>query len=159
MHFQDVVQYQRERLRNPWVRIPMAILGSAIVLGMLPMIAASPVRGNPGTWMILALAATTLPLLVLWLSPAPWLWTGGRASHTPLLRGVVQSALFNGALLLGILAVYTAIWSLDIWSRLRLAKDLELERKKAIAPEVADLNALQVFKGGFAQRSCVQIFL
>ena len=121
MHFQDVVQYQRERLRNPWVRIPMAILGSAIVLGMLPMIAASPVRGNPGTWMVLALAATTLPLLVLWLSPAPWLWTGGRASHTPLLRGVVQSALFNGALLLGILAVYTAIiflWHLeDSWIR------------------------------------------
>jgi hypothetical protein len=29
---------------------------------------------------------------------------------------------------------------------------LKLERKKAIAPEVADLNALQVFKGGFAQR-------
>lgn len=109
MHLQDIVQYQKERFRNPWTRIPMFILGAAILLGVLPMIAASPARSNPGAWMVLGLAATTLPLLVLWLSPAPWLWTGGRASHAPLLRGVLQSAVFNGAILLGILAIYTAI--------------------------------------------------
>ena len=121
MHYQDVVQYQKERLQNPWVRIPMFILGCAVLLGMLPLIAASPARTNPGTWMVLALAATTLPLLVLWLSPAPWLWTGGRASHAPLLRGVLQSALFNGAILSLILALYMAIIFLtdleDSWAR------------------------------------------
>jgi hypothetical protein len=121
MHFQDVVQYQKERLQNPWVRIPMFILGCAVLLGMLPLIAASPARTNPGTWMVLALAAITLPLLVLWLSPAPWLWTGGRASHAPLLRGVLQSALFNGAILSLILALYMAIIFLtdleDSWAR------------------------------------------
>jgi hypothetical protein len=121
MHLHDIVQYQKERLRDPWTRIPMFILGCAILLGVLPMIATSPSRSNPGTWMVLGLAATTLPLLVLWLSPAPWLWTGGRASHAPLLRGVAQSALFNGALLLAILAIYTAItfvWELeDSWVR------------------------------------------
>ena len=99
----------------------MFILGCAILLGMLPMIVASPARSNPGTWMVLGLAAITLPLLVLWLSPAPWLWTGGRASHTPLLRGVVQSAVFNSAILLTILAAYMAIIFLskleDSWVR------------------------------------------
>jgi hypothetical protein len=109
MHFQEVVQYERERLRNPWVRLPMFILGCAIVLGMLPLIVVSSARSNPATWMVLGLAAVTLPMLVLWLSPAPWLWTGGRASHAPLLRGIAQSALFNGAILLLILALHTAI--------------------------------------------------
>jgi len=121
MLFQDVVQYQKERLQNPWVRIPMFLLGGAVLLGMLPLIAASPARSNPGTWMVLCLAATTLPLLVLWLSPVPWLWTGGRASHAPLLRGVLQSAFFNGTILLLILAVYGAIIFLsgleDSWVR------------------------------------------
>ena len=99
----------------------MFILGFAVLLGMLPMIAASPARSNPGTWMVLGLAAITLPLLVLWLSPAPWLWTGGRSSHAPLLRGVVQSAVFNCAILLLILALYMAIIFLsdleDSWVR------------------------------------------
>jgi hypothetical protein len=121
MHFQDVVQYQKQRLHDPWVRIPMFLLGGAVLLGMLPLIAASPARSNPGTWMVLALAATTLPLLVLWLSPAPWLWTGGRASHTPLLRGILQSAVFNTTILLLILAVYMVIIFLsdleDSWVR------------------------------------------
>ena len=99
----------------------MFILGCAILLGVLPMIAASPARSNPGAWMVLGLAATTLPMLVLWLSPAPWLWTGGRSSHAPLLRGVVQSTLFNSAILLLILAIYMTIIFLsdleDSWVR------------------------------------------
>ncbi|HWQ09221.1 MAG TPA: hypothetical protein VN436_08945, partial [Holophaga sp.] len=70
MHFQDVVQYERERFRQPWVRIPMYILGCAIFLGVLPMLAASQARANAGAWTVLALAALTLPPLVLWLSPA-----------------------------------------------------------------------------------------
>jgi two-component system sensor histidine kinase AlgZ len=109
MLLQDVIQYERERLRNPWVRLPMFILGGAIVLGMLPLLVASSARSNPATWMVLTLAAVSLPLLVLGLSPAPWLWTGGRASHAPLLRGIAQSALFNAVLLLLILAIHTAI--------------------------------------------------
>lgn len=121
MHFRDVVQFERERLRQPWVRIPMFILGCAIFLGVLPMLAASQARGNAGAWTVLALAALTLPPLVLWLSPAPWLWTGGRASHAPLWRGMVQSAVFNGALLLLILALCMGVFFLakleDSWFR------------------------------------------
>jgi hypothetical protein len=121
MLLQDVIQYQKERIRNPWVRLPMFIIGCAVLLGVLPLIAASPIRSNPGTWMVLGLAAITLPLLVLWLSPVPWLWTGGRASHAPLLRGIVQSAIFNSVILMAILAVYTAIIFLakleDSWAR------------------------------------------
>ncbi len=109
MLFRDVIQYQKERLRDPWVRIPMLVLGGAILLGLLPMIATSQARGNPGAWLVLVLAAATLPLLILWLSPIPWLWTGGRASHAPLWRGIMQSAAFNGATLLLVLAVYMAI--------------------------------------------------
>jgi Histidine kinase len=109
MLLQDVIHYERERLRKPWVRWPMLILGGAIVLGMLPLIAISPAWRNPATWMVLGLAAITLPVLVLWLSPAPWLWTGGRGSHAPLLRGAAQSALFNAGLLLVALAAYIAI--------------------------------------------------
>ena len=105
MHVREVVRYQRERLRQPWVRIPMFVLACAIFLGVLPLLAASRARGNPGAWVVLALAALTLPPLVLWLSPAPWLWTGGRSSHAPLWRGIVQSAVFNGGLLLLILAL------------------------------------------------------
>ena len=121
MRLQDVIRYEKERFRNPWVRLPIFILGGAIILGMLPILAASSARGNPATWMVLGLAAVSLPMLVLWLSPCPWLWTGGRASHAPLLRGIVQSAVFNATLLLVLLTIYTTIIVLlhleDSWVR------------------------------------------
>jgi LytS/YehU family sensor histidine kinase len=48
-----------------------------------------------GAWLATFVGAFYIPLMILWASPTPWLWTGGRASHAPFFRGLYQSALFN----------------------------------------------------------------
>ena len=107
MQLHRVIAYERARIQNPWVRLPLLALGGCLLLAWAPVLAASGSGRHPVAWLVLMLSAFALPALVIWTSPAPWLWTGGRASHTPILRGVIQSAAFNGAavMLLGLFQV------------------------------------------------------
>jgi len=109
MRFRQVLAYEKERLRNPWVRVPMLALAGSLFLAWAPMLLASQSRRHPIAWQVLVMDAIALPALILWTSPAPWLWTGGRASHAPTLRGLIQSALFNGGAILVLGAMQVGI--------------------------------------------------
>lgn len=98
MRLPDLIAYQKRRLRMPSVWIPALGLGFLLFLGTLPVL----FRQLPSfRWIPGILAAGVYGFgtaaLYTWLSPAPWLWTGTRASHAPILRGLTNAALFNGA--------------------------------------------------------------
>lgn len=113
MLLQDVVAYQRKRIKNPWVWVPVLGLGVLIFLGFLPFLLQDRAQASLGAVLATILGAFSVSALYLWLSPAPWLWTGGRASHAPFLRGTVQAALFNMGFILA-MGLLQILLSLDV---------------------------------------------
>ena len=109
MRLDQVITYEKERFRNPWVRVPMLALAGSLFLAWVPLLMNSTASRNPIAWQTLMLDVLALPALILWVSPAPWLWTGGRASHAPFMRGVTQSALFSAGVMLLLGAVQVGI--------------------------------------------------
>lgn len=101
MRLQEVIAYEKARIRNPWVWMPVLGLGFLLTLSVLPLAGAVFKEMKTIGWLSLAFGMFSTSGLVLWLSPAPWLYTGSRGTHAPFLRGAVQSSLFNaGALVL-----------------------------------------------------------
>lgn len=102
MRLHEVIAYERARIRNPWILLPMLGFGTLLALVSLGMLSLQPQGPGPfGVWSALV-GSFGLPALVIWLSPAPWLWTRGRASHAPFLRGAVQSGVFATVFLLAV---------------------------------------------------------
>lgn len=122
MRFQDVLAYQHRRIRNPWVLMPVLGFGTLLFLGALLIAfqATEPKAAGPaltrmamfGAILAAALGGYGTSALYLWLSPAPWLWTGGRATHAPFLRGMLQAAAFNTLYVLVLAGLQTLLsWS------------------------------------------------
>lgn len=95
MRLIDVIAYQKKRIRSPWVWIPIVALACLSTFGSIPGI----LSRNPEHLVIQlvagALGSVTVAGLYIWLSPAPWFWTGTRARHAPLWRGAFQALTFN----------------------------------------------------------------
>jgi sensor histidine kinase YesM len=117
MRFQDVVAYEKVRIRNPWVWVPTAGLGLLLTLSVLPILRVFPDGLKTGHWLAQALGMFGLSALMVWLSPAPWLYTGSRGTHAPFFRGAGQSALFS---IVYITALALVLISLSAWSRGKL---------------------------------------
>ena len=113
MRTEDVIAYERVRLRSPWVWMPVLGFGLLLTLVFAGNLALVPGIYRPTNFFGALLAAFGLPVLILWLSPAPWLWTRGRATHAPFLKGLLQSGLFAAAfiVLLGIVLVLLSLLS------------------------------------------------
>ncbi len=100
MRFQELIAYEKARLRHPWIWMPVLGFGMLLTLVSAGTMALVPGSYHPTTLLSALLAAFALPVLILWLSPVPWMWTRGRATHAPFLRGMVQSGLFAAAFIL-----------------------------------------------------------
>lgn len=97
MRLQDVIAYEKARIRNPWVWMPVAGLGLLLTLSLVPLAGTMPKALKAIDWFSLAFGMFGVAGLVLWLSPAPWLYSNRRGTHAPFLRGAIQSAAFNTA--------------------------------------------------------------
>lgn len=111
MRFSDVVAYQKKRLRNPWVWIPMVGLGTVLSIISTVIYISTTNEGilQAALWAIVG--GFGISTLYFWLSPAPWLWTRGRASHAPIFRGSLQSLGFNVLFIVLVALVQIAITS------------------------------------------------
>jgi sensor histidine kinase YesM len=98
----DVIAFQKRRIRNPWVWIPLVGLGTLIAVPGFFSLLRGLHSGQTASALIAILMAFGTTALYLWLCPAPWLWTGTRATHAPLLSGAFQALVFNVAYLLGL---------------------------------------------------------
>ncbi|MDP2876715.1 MAG: histidine kinase [Holophaga sp.] len=95
MRFQDVITYEKARLRRPWVWMPVVGLGLLLTLSMWPLAGAFPKGFKIADWLSLAFGMFGVSGLVIWLSPAPWLFSNSRGTHATFFRGVIQSAVFG----------------------------------------------------------------
>jgi len=95
MRLHDVIAYERARIRNPWVWMPVLGLGLFLTLSLLPLVGTLPTGVKTANWISLAFGMFGVSGIVLWLSPAPWLYSNSRGTHAPFLRGALQSAAFN----------------------------------------------------------------
>jgi sensor histidine kinase YesM len=100
MRIQDVIAYEKARLRSLWVWLPVLGFGMLLTLVSAGTMALVPGSYHPTTLLSALLGSFGLPVLILWLSPAPWLWTHGRATHAPLLKGLFQSGIFAATFIL-----------------------------------------------------------
>lgn len=112
MRLQDVIAYEKARIRNPWVWMPVAGLGALLTLSLLPLAGAIPAGLKTVDWLSLSFGMFSVSALVLWLSPAPWLYSGSRGTHAPFLRGAVQSAVFSIAFITLVGALQVALTAL-----------------------------------------------
>ncbi|HOD33073.1 MAG TPA: hypothetical protein PKO12_06315 [Holophaga sp.] len=86
MRLPEVIAYQRRRIQNPWVFLPLLGFGTVLFLGTLlvsfqappppPQGPALTRTGLLGPILAAALGGYGISALYLWWSPAPWLWTG-----------------------------------------------------------------------------------
>lgn len=100
MRIQDVIAYEKARIRSLWVWLPVLGFGMLLTLVSAGNMALVPGSYHPTSVLSVFLGSFGLPILVLWLSPAPWMWTRGRATHAPFLKGLVQSGFFATAYIL-----------------------------------------------------------
>ncbi len=116
MRLPDVIAYEKDRIRSPWVRVLVFGFGLLLALVSAGAMVLVPWTYHPVDLLSAVLGSFGLPILVLWLSPAPWLWTRGRATHAPFLRGLVQSGLFASVFILtlgGFLILLGTLFKLD----------------------------------------------
>ncbi|OQA36990.1 MAG: Sensor histidine kinase YpdA [Acidobacteria bacterium ADurb.Bin340] len=119
MRLPEVIAYQRRRIQNPWVFLPLLGFGTVLFLGTLlvsfqappppPQGPALTRTGLLGPILAAALGGYGISALYLWWSPAPWLWTGGGATHVPFLRGIFQAAAFNSLYILLLAGLQTLL--------------------------------------------------
>lgn len=98
----DVIAFQKRRIRNPWIWIPLVGLGTLIAIPGFFSLLRGFHSGHTASALVAILTAFGISALYLWLCPAPWLWTGTRATHASLLRGTLQALVFNSAYLIGL---------------------------------------------------------
>lgn len=112
MRLQDVIAYEKARIRSPWVWSLVLGFGVLLTLVSAGAMAFVPGKHHPIHLVSALLGSFGLPVLMLWLAPAPWLWTRGRATHAPFFRGLVQSGAFAAVYILvlgGLLILLSAI--------------------------------------------------
>ncbi len=95
MRLIDVIAYQKKRIRSPWVWTPILALACLSTFGSIPSILSRNPEFLAPMLVAIALGSLGVAGLYIWLSPAPWFWTGTRARHAPLWRGAFQSLSFN----------------------------------------------------------------
>ena len=111
MRIHDVIAYEKARLCSLWVWMPVVVFGTILTLVNVGDLALVPGGLHPIDFLSAVLFSFGLTSLILWLSPAPWLLTRGRATHAPFIKGLLQSGGFAAAyilLLAGILVLLNA---------------------------------------------------
>lgn len=109
----DVTAYERNRLRSPWIWGLMLALLVIIALGAMTLILATSARHGYRLFFATVFWHLSIAALYIWFSPAPWFWTGTRASHAPLLRGALQAFIFNFTYLLLVSLIHVIlVWGI-----------------------------------------------
>ena len=125
MRLPDVIAYEKERIRNPWILASVLGFGATLALVSLGALSLRSGGLDLSGFLSALVGSFGLPALLIWLSPAPWLWTRGRATHAPFFRGLIQSGLFSlffiltlssAQVLLGLLSEGKTNPSLTMWA-------------------------------------------